>query len=344
MRERNNLRIDRFRNNSPEPGMLYEDSVGAGVKEIQPDPEESSSLIVNFGRRGLFAARIATCSAFLFLFAFLVLAAPAPSPAQVAVSVSVGYPPPALPVYVQPPCPGPGYIWVPGYWAWDPNFGYYWVPGTWVFAPFPGALWTPGYWGWNDGVYVWYEGYWGPVVGFYGGINYGCGYTGYGFHGGYWRHGAFYYNRAVNNVNVTNIHNVYNKTVINNVNVTRVSYNGGPGGVRFHPTAGQLAASRQRHSPPNAVQREQERSARSFSEQRATVNRGRPSIAATPKPGVFTGHGIERASRAGAPYKAPPTGHTAVPGAPHRAPHPGGVERGPAAAEPRHAAPSAVPR
>jgi len=37
----------------------------------------------------------------------------------------------------------------------------------------------------------------------------------------------FFYNRAVNNVNVTEIHNVYNTTVVNNAAVTRVSYNGG---------------------------------------------------------------------------------------------------------------------
>jgi hypothetical protein len=29
-----------------------------------------------------------------------------------------------------------------------------------------------------DGVFVWYEGYRGPAVGFYGGIDYGFGYTG----------------------------------------------------------------------------------------------------------------------------------------------------------------------
>ena len=56
--------------------------------------------------------------------------------------------PPVLPVYVQPPCPQPGWMWTPGYWAYGPD-GYYWVPGTWVPAPYVGALWTPGYWGWN---------------------------------------------------------------------------------------------------------------------------------------------------------------------------------------------------
>src|SRR3974390_2554620 len=37
------------------------------------------------------------------------------------VFVSVSFGPPVLPVYAQPLCPGPGYIWTPGYWAWDPN-------------------------------------------------------------------------------------------------------------------------------------------------------------------------------------------------------------------------------
>ncbi len=32
-------------------------------------------------------------------------------------------------------------------------------------------------------------------------------------------------------MNITNIHNVYNTTVINNTTVNRVSYNGGEGGI-----------------------------------------------------------------------------------------------------------------
>jgi hypothetical protein len=37
------------------------------------------------------------------------------TPASAAVSVSITVAPPALPVYVQPPCPGDGYMWTPGY-------------------------------------------------------------------------------------------------------------------------------------------------------------------------------------------------------------------------------------
>lgn len=39
--------------------------------------------------------------------------------AQVSVGISVSFAPPELPVYEQPICPAEGYIWTPGYWAWD---------------------------------------------------------------------------------------------------------------------------------------------------------------------------------------------------------------------------------
>jgi len=159
----------------------------------------------------------------LLFLGFITLAMPAASPAQVSVGVSIRVGPPPLPVYVQPACPEPGYHWIPGYWAYGPE-GYYWVPGTWVEPPEVGVLWTPGYWGWRNGFYVWNGGYWGPHVGFYGGINYGYGYTGVGFAGGYWRGRDYFYNRSVTNVNVTVIHNSYNRTVINErtVNPQRV--------------------------------------------------------------------------------------------------------------------------
>src|SRR5271165_4005219 len=134
-----------------------------------------------------------------FLLLILVTAAlalPSPAPAQISVGVAIHIGPPVLPVYAQPICPGAGYIWTPGYWAYGPD-GYFWVPGTWVLAPTPGYLWTPGYWGWGGGVYVFHAGYWGPHVGFYGGINYGFGYGGAGFFGGEWRGGVYHYNTAV---------------------------------------------------------------------------------------------------------------------------------------------------
>jgi len=231
----------------------------------------------------------------MLLLVFAALALPSSSQAQVAVGVSIRIGPPALPVYPQPICPGPGYIWTPGYWAYGP-VGYYWVPGTWVVAPAVGLLWTPGYWGWSGGFYVWHGGYWGPHVGFYGGINYGFGYTGVGFVGGAWHGGVFAYNRAVTNVNTTVIHNTYNTTVINNnTTVNRVSYNGGTGGTTAQPTAAEQAAAQEQHTPATSLQTQHEHAASQNHALLASVNHGRPAVAATSRPGEFSGHGVTAA-------------------------------------------------
>ena len=63
-----------------------------------------------------------------------------------------------------------------------------------------GLVWTPGYWGYDSRRYAWHAGYWGPHVGYYGGINYGFGYSGAGYEGGYWDNGVFLYNTAVTKV------------------------------------------------------------------------------------------------------------------------------------------------
>lgn len=217
---------------------------------------------------------------------------PSTSSAQVAVGVSIRIGPPALPVYPQPICPGPGYIWTPGYWAYGPD-GYYWVPGTWVVAPAVGLLWTPGYWGFADGLYVWHAGYWGPHVGFYGGINYGFGYTGVGFFGGEWHGGVYHYNTSVTNVNTTIIHNTYNTTVINNnTTINRVSYNGGPRGINARPNRFEEAAAHEHHIQPTSLQTRHEHDARMDRSLRASENHGRPQIAATSKPADFHGRGV----------------------------------------------------
>ncbi len=199
-------------------------------------------------------------------------------------------PPPELPVYDQPPTPEPGYIWTPGYWGGGP-LGYFWVPGTWIEPPATGLLWTPGYWGFRDGIYVWNAGYWGPHVGFYGGINYGFGYGGVGYLGGRWVDGAFAYNRAVNNLGTVRLTNVYEEKITIN-NVTRVSFNGGPGGVALRPTPEEEAAAREQHVAANPVQIQHERTAGANKELLASENHGRPAIAATAKPGDFAGRGV----------------------------------------------------
>jgi len=201
--------------------------------------------------------------------------------AQVGVSIRIG--PPPLPVYEQPICPGDGYIWTPGYWDWSDD--YYWVPGTWVIAPEPGFLWTPAYWGWGGNGFIFNEGYWGPSVGFYGGIDYGFGYFGRGYEGGRWENGHFFYNTALNNVNV-NMHNVYN-TSVNRDAGNRVSYNGGNGGINARATAQEEAAGRNRHIGSAALQTQHALAARTDPQQRFSANHGAPPVAATPEPGAF---------------------------------------------------------
>ena len=58
-----------------------------------------------------------------------------------AVGVSITIAPPALPVYVQPPVPAPGYLWTPGYWAfWSRTMTITgcrvpgWRPRKWAFS------------------------------------------------------------------------------------------------------------------------------------------------------------------------------------------------------------------
>jgi len=237
------------------------------------------------------------------LLAIIVLSFSAASFSQIAVGISVRIGPPVLPVYAQPICPGPGYVWTPGYWAWNDDDGYYWVPGTWVVAPV-GMLWTPGYWGWGGGFYVWHAGYWGPHVGFYGGINYGFGYTGVGFVGGEWRGRNFYYNRSVTNVSVTNVTNVYNRTVIVN-NTRNVSYNGGTGGIEARPTRQEEMAARERHVAPLALQAQHEHMAAQNRQNFARENHGRPVIAATARPADFSTRSAIPARAAGGEYHAP---------------------------------------
>ena len=218
--------------------------------------------------------------------------------AQIAIDVSVDVAPPPLPYYEQPPIPTEGYIWAPGYWAWDQvALDYYWVPGTWVEPPQPNLLWTPAWWGWADGRYGFHPGYWGPEVGFYGGIDYGFGYTGDGYYGGRWDHGVFFYNRTVNNFTNVRITNVYNQTVVINNNASRASFNGGNGGIQARPTPQQEAFARERHVEATPLQRQHAEVASKDRSLFSKQNHGEPAVAATARPGVLQGEGVVRASR-----------------------------------------------
>lgn len=244
----------------------------------------------------------------LLLPALLMLALlPATSSAQIGIAVSINTMPPPLPVYDQPPCPDEGYLWEPGYWAWGPD-GYYWVPGVWVEPPQPGLFWTPGYWGFVNGNYMWNEGYWGPEVGFYGGINYGFGYIGFGYEGGYWNANRFFYNRAYNHIDERSVHNVYNYNAgnrrsdfrgsanggnnnynngynrNNGYNNARPSYHGGPGGVQATPRPSEASAWREPTTPRMNSQVQHAQTYSSVRGQAAAQNHGRPATPAVTQP------------------------------------------------------------
>lgn len=212
--------------------------------------------------------------------ALIIAAAPAASFASVTAGVSIDVAPPPLPVYVQPPCPAPGFLWMPGYWAYGP-FGYYWVPGVWVRPPRIGVLWTPGYWGYEGGFYVWHAGYWARHVGFYGGVDYGFGYPGIGFVGGLWVGSVYRYNTAVVNVNRTVIHNTYiDRTVIRHTTViNRASFNGA-GGIRAEPTEQERIAMHEAHFQPTVEQERHIHDAAQDRAERASYNHGKPATVA----------------------------------------------------------------
>jgi hypothetical protein len=176
----------------------------------------------------------------------LVMAALFGAQAFAGVVFSVNIAPPPIAVFDQPPAPGDGYIWTPGYYQYG-DYGYYWVAGQWVLPPSAGMLWTPGYWGFAGGSYAWHAGYWGPTVGFYGGVNYGNGYFGAGFNGGRWEGGRFMHNTVITNVDPRNVHNTYqDRTVVHPVQGPNHAFNG-QGGIATRPNAAEQAAERAPH-------------------------------------------------------------------------------------------------
>jgi WXXGXW repeat (2 copies) len=219
-----------------------------------------------------------------------------PAQAQVEVSISATIAPPLLPVYAQPAIPGPGYLWVPGYWAWNGS-EYFWTPGYWSMPPTVGFYWTPPYWGWLNGAYVFNAGYWGPTVGFYGGINYGFGYNGVGYQGGMWQGNTFVYNRTVSNFGNVRIANTYSRPVSNPAN--HVAFNGGNGGTTARPTQAEMAA-RAKGAPPTAAQMQHQEAAGKDPALGFNANHGNPPIAAMQRPNEF--HGAAAATNAPAEH------------------------------------------
>ena len=89
----------------------------------------------------------------LVLFAALV----AGSSAFAQISFNIIVAPPA-PRYEVVPVMQPGYVWAPGYWAWN-NDQHIWVRGRTIVQR-EGYNWTPDHWVQQSGSYVRQPGHW----------------------------------------------------------------------------------------------------------------------------------------------------------------------------------------
>lgn len=68
-------------------------------------------------------------------------------------------PPPPLRVEPYGVAPGPGYVFINGYWGWQSN-RYAWVPGRWVRPPHPHSVWVEPRWERAGNRYRFREGRW----------------------------------------------------------------------------------------------------------------------------------------------------------------------------------------
>ncbi len=68
-------------------------------------------------------------------------------------------PPPPIRVETYGPAPGPGYVWVNGYWGYRAN-NYYWNSGRWDRPPHGRRYWEQGRWESRGNRYYWRDGRW----------------------------------------------------------------------------------------------------------------------------------------------------------------------------------------
>ncbi|HLJ17988.1 MAG TPA: hypothetical protein VKV15_26055 [Bryobacteraceae bacterium] len=65
-------------------------------------------------------------------------------------------PPPRVEAYGY--APGPGYVWVSGFWDWRGQW--VWAPGRWARPPRPHAYWVPSRWERGHHGYAFVRGHW----------------------------------------------------------------------------------------------------------------------------------------------------------------------------------------
>jgi hypothetical protein len=89
------------------------------------------------------------------LVAVILLGVASGAAAQVSVGITIGRPPAPRVVRVQPANPGPGYVWMEGYW-YPVGKHYTWHKGYWTRPPYETARWVGPH---HDGKHY-FAGYW----------------------------------------------------------------------------------------------------------------------------------------------------------------------------------------
>jgi len=82
-----------------------------------------------------------------------------PASGEVSTDVEVGGPPPPEIVETETYSPGPGFVWIGGYYAWAGG-RWNWTPGIWVKRPYPGAVWVRPHYVNRGGRHLWVRGRW----------------------------------------------------------------------------------------------------------------------------------------------------------------------------------------
>jgi hypothetical protein len=95
----------------------------------------------------------------MLLLGFAGTTSPAFARPRVSVGIRVNAPPPPLRHEVVVVRPGPGHVWVGGFWEWR-NHDYVWVPGRWARPPHRGAVWVAPRFEHRGRHHVWVRGFW----------------------------------------------------------------------------------------------------------------------------------------------------------------------------------------
>jgi len=93
----------------------------------------------------------------LFCSCVIVASVASPAFARIDFDVDINTAPPAPQVEVVQAA-RPGFLWIPGYWAWEDG-RHVWVEGRWIQER-PGYMWVPEHWEQRGSKWHFERGYW----------------------------------------------------------------------------------------------------------------------------------------------------------------------------------------